>query len=82
MSALHLKLKAVEPYSNNTSRFDFELPGDSSGVSLSPITSLVTVRTSEGVPGALVDKKGKLVMHIHMLISRPEHECEIVLLIK
>jgi hypothetical protein len=44
--------------------------------------SLIDVVTSDGAPGALVDKKGKLVMHMHMPISCPEDEGEIILLIK
>jgi len=79
---LDLKLKAVEPYNHNTSRFVFELPGDGSGAALSPVTSLVVVRASEGTPGAPVDKKGKLAMRAYTPISRPEHEGEVVLLIK
>lgn len=79
---LDLKLKAVEPYNHNTSRFVFELPGDGSGAALSPVTSLVIVRASEGTPGAPVDKKGKLAMRAYTPISRPEHEGEVVLLIK
>ena len=79
---LDLKLKAVEPYNHNTSRFVFELPGDGSGAVLSPVTSLVVVRASEGAPGAPVDKKGKLAMRAYTPISRPEHEGEVVLLIK
>ena len=79
---LDLKLKAVEPYNHNTSRFIFELPGDGSGAALSPVTSLIAVRASEGAPGAPVDKKGKLAVRAYTPISRPEHEGEIVLLIK
>jgi hypothetical protein len=47
-----------------------------------PVTLLVAVCTSEDAPGALVDRKGKLVMHTHMPISHLEHEGEIMLLIK
>lgn len=79
---LDLKLKAVEPYNHNSSRFVFELPGDGSGAALSPVTSLVVVRASEGAPGAPVDKKGNLAVRAYTPISRPEHEGEIVLLIK
>jgi hypothetical protein len=77
-----LNLKAVKPYNHNTSHFDFELSGKSSGVVLYPVMSLIDVVMSDGTLGALVDKKGKLVMHMHTPISRPEDEGEIVLLIK
>ena len=76
---LDLKLKAVEPYNHNTSRFIFELPG---GAAHSPVTSLVVVRASEGAQGAPVDKKGNLAVRAYTPISRPEHEGEVVLLIK
>lgn len=77
---LDLKLKAVEPYNHNTSRFVFELPDG--GAALSPITSLVVVRASDGADGAPVDKKGNPVIRAYTPISRPEHEGELVLLIK
>ncbi len=76
---LDLKLKAVEPYNHNTSRFIFELPG---GAAHSPVTSLVVVRGSEGAQGAPVDKKGNMAVRAYTPISRPEHEGEVVLLIK
>ena len=79
---LDLNLKTVESYGHNNSRFVFEMPGDGSGAALSPFTSLVVVRASEGVPGASEDKKGKLAVRAYTPISRPEHEGEIVLLIK
>ncbi|KAI9459674.1 hypothetical protein BJY52DRAFT_1186290 [Lactarius psammicola] len=77
---LDLKLKAVEPYNHNTSRFVFELPDG--GAALSPVTSLVVVRASEGADGAPLDKKGNPVIRPYTPISRPEHEGELVLLIK
>ena len=77
---LDLKLKAIEPYNHNTSRFIFELP--EGGAALSPITSLVVVRASEGADGAPLDKKGNPVIRPYTPISRPEHEGELVLLIK
>ncbi len=77
---LDLKLKAVEPYNHNTSRFVFELPDG--GAALSPVTSLVVVRASEGADGAPLDKKGNSVVRPYTPISRPEHEGELVLLIK
>ena len=79
---LDLKLKTVEPYNHNTARFTFELP-DGAGAALSPITSLVVVRASEGAAGPLpVDKKGNLAVRAYTPISSPEHEGELVLLIK
>ncbi|KAI0296348.1 ferredoxin reductase-like C-terminal NADP-linked domain-containing protein [Multifurca ochricompacta] len=81
---LDLKLKAVEPYNHNTSRFIFELP-NGTGAALSPVTSLVVVRASEGAGGASdapVDKKGNLAVRAYTPISSPEHEGELVLLIK
>jgi cytochrome-b5 reductase len=77
---LDLKLKAIEPYNHNTSRFIFELP--EGGAALSPVTSLVVVRASEGADGAPLDKKGNPVIRPYTPISRPEHEGELVLLIK
>ena len=77
---LDLKLKAIEPYNHNTSRFVFELPDG--GAALSPIASLVVVRASEGSPNAPVDKKGKPVIRAYTPISDPDQEGELVLLIK
>jgi cytochrome-b5 reductase len=77
---LDLKLKAIEPYNHNTSRFIFELPDG--GAALSPITSLVVVRASEGSPDAPVDKKGDLAVRAYTPISSPDQEGELVLLIK
>lgn len=77
---LDLKLKSIEPYNHNTSRFTFELPnGDAA---LSPITSLVIVSASEGSQNAPVDKKGNLAMRAYTPISSPDQEGELVLLIK
>jgi cytochrome-b5 reductase len=78
---LDLKLKSVEPYNHNTSRFTFELPDG--GAALSPITSLIIVRASEGSQHAApVDKKGNLAMRAYTPISNPDQEGELVLLIK
>jgi cytochrome-b5 reductase len=78
---LDLKLKSIEPYNHNTSRFTFELPDG--GAALSPITSLVIVRASEGSQHtAPVDKKGNLAVRAYTPISSPDHEGELVLLIK
>lgn len=77
---LDLKLKAIEPYNHNTSRFVFELPDG--GAALSPIASLVVVRASEGSPNAPVDKKGNPVIRAYTPISDPDQEGELVLLIK
>jgi hypothetical protein len=77
---LDLKLKSIEPYNHNTSRFVFELPDG--GAALSPITSLVVVRASEGSEGAPVDKKGNPAMRAYTPISSPDQEGELVLLIK
>jgi cytochrome-b5 reductase len=77
---LDLKLKSIEPYNHNTSRFTFELPNG--GAALSPITSLVIVRASEGNKNAPVDKKGNLAIRAYTPISSPDHEGELVLLIK
>ena len=80
---LDLKLKSIEPYNHNTSRFTFELPNG--GAALSPITSLVIVRPSEGEGAHAnppVDKKGNLAMRPYTPISSPDHEGELVLLIK
>ncbi|KAI0299934.1 hypothetical protein BC826DRAFT_1102572 [Russula brevipes] len=78
---LDLKLKAVKPYNHNTARFTFELPGGD-GAAHSPITSLVVVRASEGAAGAPVDKKGNPAIRAYTPISSPDHEGELVLLIK
>ncbi|KAF8260779.1 hypothetical protein EI94DRAFT_1811267 [Lactarius quietus] len=56
---LDLKLKAVEPYSHDTSRFVFELSDGCAA--LSPVPSLVVVLASEGVD-APFDKKGNPVV--------------------
>jgi cytochrome-b5 reductase len=77
---LDLKLKAVVPYNHNTARFIFELPNG--GAALSPVTSLVVVRASEGAAAPPVDKKGNLAVRAYTPISSPEHEGELVLLIK
>ncbi|KAH8992933.1 cytochrome-b5 reductase [Lactarius akahatsu] len=77
---LDLKLKSVEPYNHNTSRFVFELPDG--GAALSPVASFVAVRASEGADGAPLDKNGNPVIRPYTPISRPEHEGELVLLIK
>ncbi|KAI9510776.1 hypothetical protein F5148DRAFT_508753 [Russula earlei] len=77
---LDLKLKAIEPYNYNTARFVFELPNG--GAALSPVTSLVVVRPSEGAEGAPVDKKGNLAVRPYTPISSPDQEGELVLLIK
>jgi cytochrome-b5 reductase len=78
---LDLKLKSIEPYNHNTSRFTFELPNG--GAALSPITSLVVVRASEGdTQHAPVDKKGNLAVRAYTPISDPDQEGELVLLIK
>jgi cytochrome-b5 reductase len=77
---LDLKLKSIEPYNHNTSRFVFELPDG--GAALSPITSLVVVRASEGSEHAPVDKKGNLAIRAYTPISSPDQEGELVLLIK
>jgi len=77
---LDLKLKAIEPYNWNTARFVFELPDGSAA--LSPVTSLVVVRASEGAEGAPVDKKGNPAIRPYTPISSPNQEGELVLLIK
>jgi cytochrome-b5 reductase len=77
---LNLKLKSVEPHNHNTSRFTFELPNG--GAALSPITSLVVVRPSEGSQNPPVDNKGNLAIRAYTPISSPDHEGELVLLIK
>lgn len=81
---LDLKLKSVEPYNHNTSRFTFELPNG--GAALSPITSLVVVRASEGSQqqqhAPPVDKKGNPAVRAYTPISDPDREGELVLLIK
>ncbi|KAN0129985.1 ferredoxin reductase-like protein [Lactarius tabidus] len=71
---------AIEPYNHNTSRFVFELPDG--GAALSPVTSLVVVRASEGADDVPLDKKGNPVVRPYTPISQPEHEGELVLLIK
>ena len=81
---LDFKLKSIEPYNHNTSRFTFELPDG--GAALLPITSLVIVRASEGSSTTgqhePVDKKGNLAMRAYTPISSPDQEGELVLLIK
>jgi ferredoxin-NADP reductase len=80
---LDLKLKSIEPYNYNTSRFTFELPDG--GVALSPVAPLVVVRASEGSSrgqGVPVDKKGELAVRAYTPISSLDREGELVLLIK
>ena len=85
---LDLKLKSIEPYNHNTSRFTFELPGGTGAAAHSPITSLVVVRaSSEGRNNSQhhappLDKKGNLAVRAYTPISSPDHEGELVLLIK
>jgi len=79
-NSLNVKLKSVEPYNHNTSCFTFELPNG--GATLSPITSLVVVRPSEGSQNAPVDNKGNLAIRAYTPISSPDHEGELVLLIE
>ncbi len=77
---LDLKLQSVEPYNHNISRFTFELPDG--GAALSPITSLVVVRASEGSQHAPVENKGNLAVRAYTPISSPDQEGKLVLLIK
>jgi FAD-dependent oxidoreductase family protein len=75
-----LKLKSVQSYNHNISRFTFELPNG--GAALSPITSLVVVRSSEGSQNAPVNDEGNLAIRAYTPISSPHHEGELVLLIR
>ena len=77
---LDQKLNAVEPYNHNTSRFIFELPEERCAA-LFPVTSVVVVRASEGADGAPLDKANPIIRP-YTPISCPEHEGELVLLIK
>ena len=77
---LDLQLKAIEQYNHNTTRFILELPDG--GAALSPVTSLIPVRASEGVAGAPVDEKGNLAVRAYTPISSPEREGELTLLTK
>ena len=77
---LDLQLKAIEQYNHNTTRFILDLPDG--GAALSPVTSLIPVRTSEGVAFAPVDEKGNLAVRAYMPISSPEREGELTLLTK
>jgi len=66
------KLKKVEPYNHNTSKFIFELPQGQA--SLLPVASCVVVKSS--------DPKGKPIVRPYTPISPPEKEGEMELLVK
>jgi cytochrome-b5 reductase len=51
-------------------------------VAFSLITSLVVVRPSEGSQNPPVDNEGNLAIRAYTPISSPDHEGELVLLIK
>jgi len=72
------KLKKVEPYNHNTSRFIFELSDGEA--SLLPVASCVVVRSSD--PEALKDPKGKPIIRPYTPISPSDKEGELVFLIK
>ncbi|KAI0031035.1 cytochrome-b5 reductase [Vararia minispora EC-137] len=72
------KLKRVEPYNHNTSRFVFELPKDEA--SLLPVASCVVIRSSD--PAALADADGKPVVRPYTPISPPDRRGELEFLIK
>ncbi|EJD03498.1 cytochrome-b5 reductase [Fomitiporia mediterranea MF3/22] len=72
------KLKKVEPYNHNTSKFIFELPNNEA--SLLPVASCVVVKASD--PEALKDSKGKPVIRPYTPISPSNAPGELTFLIK
>ncbi|KII93272.1 hypothetical protein PLICRDRAFT_171052 [Plicaturopsis crispa FD-325 SS-3] len=75
---LDFKLKAVEKYNHNTSKFIFELPNGEA--SLLPVASCLVVRSSD--PEALKDDKGKPIIRPYTPISPSDKEGELTLLVK
>ncbi|OCB86190.1 cysteine proteinase [Sanghuangporus baumii] len=75
---VEFKLKKVEPYNHNTSKFIFELPDNQA--SLLPIASCVVVRSPD--PEALKDKSGKPVIRPYTPISPSDAPGELTFLIK
>ncbi len=76
----HFSTPTEAPTKSSSSNLPFELPNG--GAALSPITSLVVVRPSEGSQNAPVDNKGNLAIRAYTPISSPDHEGELVLLIE
>jgi len=72
------KLKRVEQYNHNTSKFTFELPKGEA--SLLPVASCVIVKSSD--PEALKDAKGKPVVRPYTPISPSNQKGELTFLIK
>ncbi|KAF8640857.1 hypothetical protein AX17_000505 [Amanita inopinata Kibby_2008] len=72
------RLKRIEPYNHNTSKFVFELPDNKA--SLLPVASCLVVRPSD--PEVLKDAKGKPIIRPYTPISPPEQRGELTLLIK
>jgi len=75
---LDFKLKRVEPYNHNTSKFTFELPNNEA--SLLPVASCVVVKSSD--PEVLKDAKGKPIIRAYTPISPSDAEGELTLLVK
>ncbi|PFH48399.1 hypothetical protein AMATHDRAFT_65573 [Amanita thiersii Skay4041] len=75
---IDFKLKRVEPYNHNTSKFVFELPDNQA--SLLPVASCLVVKSSN--PDALKDANGKPIIRPYTPISPPELKGEMVFLIK
>jgi cytochrome-b5 reductase len=72
------KLKRVEPYNHNTSKFIFELPKNEA--SLLPVASCVVVKSSD--PNALTDGKGKPIIRAYTPVSPSYTKGELTFLIK
>jgi len=75
---LDFKLKKVERYNHNTSKFTFELPNNDA--SLLPVASCLVVKASD--PEALKDDKGRPIIRPYTPISPPDKKGELTLLVK
>ncbi|KAJ3479103.1 hypothetical protein NLI96_g9288 [Meripilus lineatus] len=74
------KLKKIEDYNHNTSKYVFELPNNDA--SLFPIASCLVVKSSADAATPLLDGKGKPVIRPYTPISPSDQEGEFTLLIK
>jgi cytochrome-b5 reductase len=72
------KLRKIEPYNHNTSKFIFELPDRQA--SLLPIASCLVVKSSDSE--AMKDEKGNPIIRPYTPISPSDLQGDLVLLIK
>ncbi|TDL19422.1 cytochrome-b5 reductase [Rickenella mellea] len=75
---VEFKLKKVEPYNHNTSKFIFELPDNQA--SLLPVASCVIVKSSD--PEALKGSNGKPVIRPYTPISPSDAPGELAFIVK